>query len=445
MKKFFLFLSIGIMMITLNSCKNDKNAITVLGESSASLNTVEDIKHKYTRLTGDSIITIGFSLEESLEKANVDFANGKGQYDIIMQYNFSLSSFVRNNYVYDLQDLNKDGEAPDFESDLFPNAWEELGYYYKNPNDPKSGFVKVGYPFASNTILLAYNKDMFEKAENRTAFKQEYGYELNPPTTYSQFYDIAKFFTNKKNNTYGVCLQGSTGGWLYFEWAMISSNFGGGVMEKTRGWEGDLSTPFIMTNNNTIKATEFYLGLKPFNKGDFFNVDAIVQATEILEGNVAMAFVWSDYLYSDFYDNKDNKFDSRFGFVPVPGEASPIAGGAYFINKKSKKPIESYNFIKWLLQKDNQIEMLKRGLSSPRRSVYDSPEVQDIPYVKPLKESIERGIYMFEAGPDSELINDRVTVWMQKAWRGEVSAKDALENAQKEIQAERKKIFENIK
>jgi multiple sugar transport system substrate-binding protein len=447
MRKLTNIIMIVLMGIMLLSCKHDKKEISIIGESSASLNSINEIKDEYAELSGYKIITNGFTFEEALEKANVDFANGSGKYDIVMQYNFSLSSFVRNNYVYSLSELS--GQEPDsaiieLEQDLFQNAWEEVGFYYKNPSKPDANYIKVGYPFAANTMILTYNKVMFENPTNQSEFKNKYGYDLLPPVTWSQLRDIAEFFTNKEKGTYGICMEGAAGGWLYYEWAMFAKSMGGGVMDKDHGWEGDVNTPLILTNEKTIAATEFYISLKPFNKGSYFNVDANEQIKEILVGDVAMAFVWSDYLYSAFFNNETKKFDNRFGFVKIPGEKSPLAGGAYFINKKSANPQEAYNFVQWLLNKENQIKMVKSGLSSPRRSVYDDPRVQDIPYIRALKESLETGVYMFEAGPDADLINGKITLWIQKAWKAEVSVKQALENAEKEIKKDRETIFKSL-
>lgn len=447
MKNYLFIAFAAIFGLIFFSCKHEKKEITVLGESSASLNSINDVKDEYSKLFGYKIATNGFTFEEALEKANVDFANGSGKYDIVMQYNFSLSSFVRNNYVYNLSELagsSVDTAIIALEKDLFQNAWEEVGFYYKYPSKPDSNFVKVGYPFAANTMILTYNKEMFDNPANQSEFKKKYGYKLLPPVTWPQLRDIAEFFTNKEKGTYGICMEGAAGGWLYYEWAMFAKSMGGGVMYKEHGWEGDVNTPLTLTNEKTIAATEFYISLKPFNKGSYFNIDANEQVKEILVGDVAMAFVWSDYLHTAFYNKEVKKYDDRFGFVKIPGEISPLAGGAYFINKKSSKPQESYNFVQWLLSKENQIKMVKSGLSSPRRSVYDDPQVQYIPYINAIKASLETGVYMFEAGPDADLINGKITLWIQKAWKGEVTVKQALENAEKEIKKERETIFKSI-
>lgn len=439
-----LFIFLSILVLAFSACKKEKS-FSVIGEASASLNAVSELKSQYEKQSGTKIETRGFPFEEAFEKANLDFANKTGLYDIVMQYNFSLSSFVRNDYVYPLDELL--AEMPDslleFESDLFQSAWEEVGYYYKNPKKPSDGIEKVGYPFAANTMLLLYNKEMFGDSDNQARYLAQYGKELVVPRTWEDYRNIAAFFTNPDKNEYGICITGADGGWLYYEWTSVVHGMGAKVMGKKRGWEGDVDTEVLLDSKGVLDATEYFISLKPYNKGAFFDLDMYKQSGLIKEGNVAMSLIWSDIAFT-LIDEGNGKFDDRFGFAEVPGDHSMLAGGAFFINKQSKHAKDAAAFIVWLMQKENQIEMVKYGLCSPRKSVYDEPSVQFIPYLKPLRRSLDRGIYMAEAGPDADLINQKVTTYVQKAWRGELSAKEALDAAKRDIEAERKAIFEAL-
>ena len=53
---------------------------------------------------------------------------------------------------------------------------------------------------------VAYRKDWFEDAAEKTAFKVRYGYELAVPDTWDQFRDVAEFFTRPGENKYGCVL-----------------------------------------------------------------------------------------------------------------------------------------------------------------------------------------------------------------------------------------------
>lgn len=439
--------AITILFQACNGCNNSskKVTLTVLGENSSNLQSMQALKGDYEQ---DNNIVINYkpnTFEDAYNKANQDFSTKAGQYDIVLQYNFSLSNFVRNKYVYTYDELSNSvsEQEKSFETDIFPNAWKEVGYYYKNPNNPSEGMTKIGYPFAANTMLLAYNKQFFEAKENKENYKIKYNKELAVPTTWNEYKQIADFFTNKQKGTYGVCIQGATGGWLYYEWCQYLQGFDGKVMNKELGWMSEESTPNTINTEPAKNATNYFMSLKPDNAGGFTNVDGNEQIKIMKDGKVAMCLIWSDYVRGLTYEGE--KVDNRFGVAPVPGNKSMLAGGAFFINKQTKYPKEAFKYIVNLLQKDNQVDLMKRGLCSPLKSAYDAPEVQNIPYIPALKQSLERGVYALEAGPDADGISNTITTYIQQVWDGKLGIDEALANMQEEVIANRKQVFKDLK
>ncbi|MBL4675019.1 MAG: hypothetical protein JKY70_02260 [Mucilaginibacter sp.] len=141
MKTYSLFplLAFSLAVILLCACDNTKT-ITVLGENSSNLQAMQALKGRYEKSNNIRIEYKPNTFEDAFNKANQDFSNQSGLYDIVLQYNFSLSNFVRNNYVYRSAELSKSfpEEQKKFEADIFPNVWKEVGYYYDNPSDSKS-------------------------------------------------------------------------------------------------------------------------------------------------------------------------------------------------------------------------------------------------------------------------------------------------------------------
>lgn len=415
-------------------------ALTVLGENTSTLQALAATKSDFERREGASINCAMDTFEVLQQKANQDLSMGTGLYDIILNVNFSLSSYVRNGWVltrHDILSLAPDKNLWAFESDLFPNIWKETGYYPLRPNaEPEA----VGYPFAANTMLLVYDKQLFSDPAQRASYQKKFGRELAPPSTWDEFRKIAEFFTQPDINRHGVVLQGANGGWLYYEWCNFAYSMGGGVLKKKYGWEGDLSTPVIIDSPETLAATEFYLSLKPFNAGDFFSTGQNEQGKLLKDRKGAMAIVWSDVLYDLIRDNKD-----VFGFAPIPGTKSMIGGGIFYINKKSRYPKVAAEYIANVLSKEQQVKLIQLGLCSPLRSAYESPEVKGIPYAAALKTSLDRAVYMCEAGPDADVILDIVTQTIQRIWKGENSATDCLRKANVDLRAKRKEIFESLK
>lgn len=439
-----LSFSFLIVSLCISGCRPEIR-ITVLGENSSNLQAMEALKGDFESANDLKIDFRPNTFEEAFNKSNQDFSNGTGLYDIVLQYNFSLSSFVRNNYVYRIDELLGEVEHShfQFEQELFSNAWEEVGFYYKNPSQPDQGSAKIGYPFAANTMLLVYNKEMFEDPVSKEKFFEKSGEKLDVPTDWDTFKAIADFFTDSEKRTYGVCLQGAAGGWLYYEYCNFLYSFGGKVFEKERGWEGTLNTPIAINSEQAIEATEFYRSLKPYNAGSFITIDVNEQLAILKAGNVAMGIVWSDYLFNFIYDSYGN-IDSRFGFAPIPGEVSPLAGGCFYINRDSKYQDKAFEYVLHLMQKESQIELALKGLCSPLSSTYSNQEVKKIPYSDALEKSLKRGVYMFEAGPESDLVNQTLTNYLQRMWNDEMSAEQALRNARDDIQKGREDIFSSL-
>lgn len=414
--------------------------IRVLGEDSSNLQAIEAL-YKSKPFAGAKIDFIKKSFEDALQKANIDFAQGTGLYDIVLQYNFSLSSFSRNRYVLTVDELKKlvpQGRFEEIEGDLFLNVWDEVGKYYKPGSHDGSHPEAIGYPFAANTMLLVMNRRMFADAANKKRFKALTGRDLAVPKTWNEFAELAKFFTSK--DTHGVCLQGQQGGWLYYEWSNFLFGMGGRVMNKKFGWAGDQKTEIDVDSEAAVKAAEFYVGLRPYNGCDFTATGASEQKNDLLKGKTAMAIVWSDYLWGLIHDGS-----VEFDFAPIPGGKSMIAGGSFYISRKTKNPQATAQYVLDLLGKDNQAQLMLKGLCSPVKSAYEHPDVvAKVPYAAALRESLKRGEYMLEAGPDADAIQAVITEQMQRLWQGEGTARIRLDEAKKQIDKRRAVIWEAV-
>ena len=430
-----------VLLLNLVSCQRQVK-LTVIGEDSSNLQAMEALKSEYEQNNNVKIAFRPNTFEDAFNKANQDFIHKTRLYDIVLELNFALSSYVRNEFVYCIDDLLEMIEQPDtsFQKNLFQNAWKEVGWYYDLSKPNSNEIKKIGYPFATNTMLLTYNKKMFENPNNQKAYKAKYGEDLTVPTTWAQFRNIAEFFTT--SNTYGICMQGATDGWLYYEYCNFLFGMNGSVFdkqEKERGWEGTPNIPITITSPEAVAATKLYKSLKPFNKGNYTTVDATEQMKLLKEGNVAMGIVWSDYLYSFDAVGKD------FGFAPIPGDKSPIAGGCFYVNKDTKNPKEAIKYIMYLMQPDVQIDLAKKGLCSPLRTTYDNSEVQKIAYSNALKTSLERGVYMFEASVESGVVSEVITNHIQRLWNNDnLKVEDILEQIRQDIETGRKEAYKNL-
>ncbi|UYO42190.1 extracellular solute-binding protein [Rhodopseudomonas palustris] len=408
----------------------------ILGEDSSNLKAISEILPDFRRVSGIEVVAELADFSTALSKSTADLSAGTGYYDIVLQYNFSLSSYVRNRYILNIDEL-KHGNADvfRFEHDILRNVWNELGFYAIPPFDNFNLIEPIAYPFAANTMILAMNRRILEDAAIIDAYKEEFHRPFRPPTTWEELARAANIISRTNPSLKGIALQGAAGGWLYYEWVHFLFGLGGRIMNKQYGWQSDLNTPLTLNSDAAVQAVKLYLSMKPANAGDFYSVDAVKQRDIMLEGKTAFALMWTDYI-----PDLTSKAADMFTFAPVPGTASMIAGGCYFVNRKTRSAANAAALISYLLSPSIQKRLAKRGLFPPTAPPFNEPEILQIPYMPAVRDSLMRGIYMAEAGPDADLISQEITNALQLAWKGEIRPEQAPTNATKAISEGRKSL-----
>lgn len=390
-------------------------------------------------------VALQFVLDEyepMAQKANTDFASRTGNYDVVLQYNAALANYVRNNYIVPLSEFSDQAWVSQLSTQLFLESWKEIGWYQSPGQREAQAF---GVPFSANSMVLCCKRSLFESAENRSRFERQARIELKPPKTWDEFERAARFFTSA--DTRGVALQGADL-WIYYEWANFAFSNGGGVMRKKYGWISDENTPVILSSQETIAATERYLRLKAYSQfgqpnADLFATDAAGQVELMKSGRYAMAIMWSDVAYN--LVRGQSSWSDAYTFHVIPGSVSMLAGGSYYINRQSKSRDRAIEIIQRLFEPEQQAKLARLGLCPPRRSIYlDDRLKEEIPYLSAVGDSLQRGTYMLEAGPDADETMQIVSRALQEMLRAGQSAKVAsrLAAAQEEIAGARAKTFE---
>jgi maltose-binding protein MalE len=109
-----LLIAASLLYTFISSCSNNENKITIIGENSSTIQSMQTLKSDYEKKSSVKLDFKPNTFEDAFNKANQDFANKTGLYDIVLQYNFSLSSFVRNNYVFNLNELKSQSDSKDY-------------------------------------------------------------------------------------------------------------------------------------------------------------------------------------------------------------------------------------------------------------------------------------------------------------------------------------------
>jgi multiple sugar transport system substrate-binding protein len=241
-------------------------------------------------------------------------------------------------------------------------------------------------PWHDGPECLIYRRDLFEDAGEREKFRNQYGYELNPPATWKQFSDIARFFTRPAENLYGTLFAAFPDGHnTLYDFALQLWSRGGEFEDK----DGNavLDTPEAAAAldfyRNTIRdASICYPGAEDF--------DSTRSGDVVLSGAIAMMVNW--FGFAARCDRPGSPLRGKIAIAPIPAdEGKPAASLSVFwtlgIGTGSKNKQAAYDFIHFLTQPERDLGIVKHGTVGVRLSTWRDAEVQkEIPAYAKIEE-----------------------------------------------------------
>jgi multiple sugar transport system substrate-binding protein len=107
-----------------------------------------------------------------------------------------------------------------------------------------------GLPYHDGPEMFMYRGDLFDDPGEQQRFAAEYGYGLKPPETWSEFLDVARFFTRPEADLYGCVLAAMPDGHnSVYDFLVQLWSRGGRVLEHGRaafaGAEGHQALGFL--------------------------------------------------------------------------------------------------------------------------------------------------------------------------------------------------------
>jgi multiple sugar transport system substrate-binding protein len=272
-----------------------------------------------------------------------------------------------------------------------------------------------GIPKATNTIALYYNKDMFKAA----------GLDPNtPPETWDQLVDYARKLTDPSKNVYGLAFSAKAneeGTFQFLPWAQMA----GGGYEK-------INTP------GAVKALEIW---KTIIDEKLASPDTLTRGQwdstgTFNSGNAAMVISGPWELDRML---EEAKFDWAVGLLPVPEKgaqrSSAMGDFNWAIFANSQHPDEAFKVLEYFVSQDDK--MFEKYGQLPARNDITIPATGKKLKDEALKVFLEQLKYAQPRGPHpawpkiSKAIQDAI----QAALTGQMSAKDALDQAAQQIAA----------
>jgi multiple sugar transport system substrate-binding protein len=247
-------------------------------------------------------------------------------------------------------------------------------------------------PAMGDVVGWTYRKDWFSRPELQKEFKDKYGWDLAPPTTYDQLKQIAEFFQGREidgKKVYGASIyteRGSEGITMGVTNVLYDYGFEYQNPKKPYDMEG------YVNSANAVKGLEFYKDLyKCCTPPGASNVYMGESADAFKSGQVALhmnfAFTWPG-LYKD-----PNVGGDKIGFFPNPagpgGHFAQLGGQGISVVAYSDHQDDAFKYIKWFVKGDVQAKWWALGGYSCAKSVVNDPGfVTSQPYAKAFLDSM---------------------------------------------------------
>jgi multiple sugar transport system substrate-binding protein len=292
----------------------------------------------------------GFEIDRYLK---TNYAAGTVDFDVAWNHTSFMSQFT--NFVEPLNDYFTEEELAKFSPSLIEAATID-------------GNLQL-IPRHADISALHYRTDLFGDEELQAAFEEEYGYELVPPETIDQMYDMAEFFVSQDAVQYGTQFAGreeALAGRFYELLVANGGNYFNEEFEPIFDSEAGMMTAQWMRDlyeNNLIPA-------------DTPNLLWPEVAQNFCDGNVAFYLEWYGW-YSYFQDPEScevaGKFDMKRG--PV-GAAETIHTGwagahAFSVPQASENKEAAVQLIKFLTSQQVMYEEAQLGLLPVRDDVWE--------------------------------------------------------------------------
>ena len=414
-----LIAAILLPALCLVSCRpagDSGKSLTIAINSGVEGDALRQAAKDYEQQTGIHINIAEFPYANLFEKELLDLSSHTGAYDLIMLDDPWFPKFASLNVLTDFGPLwqKRGQDKPD--DDFIASAIALC----RNPY--KTGPL-YALPYVGNSQLFFYRKDLFQK------------YNLKEPATWDEVLAAAQTISEHEasgapggGKVYGYVMRAAQGNAAVADFMPIFWAFGAEMF--------DASGQPAVNSPEGIAALKFMIELGKYSPPGYASFNADEVGAHLLQGTAAMSINWPAWI-SSFNDASKSKVVGQMEFGQLPGAKNPgraeIGNWLIAIPRDAKNQDAAMDFLLWGTSAEQMKLSAQRGNPPTRRSVFTDAQLQaKFPAYPAQLKSLESS----RPRPRTPLWNEIENVfgiYLSKANSGELSAEDAMNQANAEI------------
>jgi multiple sugar transport system substrate-binding protein len=419
----FAFIVIALLLTLLANlpgcapgAQQNAKTLTLAVNSGVEGDALKQAALDYEKQTGVHINIAEFPYANLFEKELLDLNAHTGAYDLIMLDDPWFPKFGNQQLLTELTPLleSRGQKGPD--ADFVP-ASLALG------REPYETGALYALPYVGNSQLLFYRKDLFAM------------HTLLEPITWDEVLTAAKIISEQETagapdggKVYGYVMRAAQGNAAVADFMPIFWAFGGEMF--------DAAGRPAVNSAEGIAALNFMLELGKYSPPGYASFNADDVGAHLLQGTAAISINWPAWI-SSFSDPAKSKVIGKMEFTSMPGAKNPgraeIGNWLIAIPRDSKNKEAACDFLVWATSAEQMKRSAERGNPPTRKSLFNDPElVKKFPAYPAQLRSLENSRPRPRT-PFWNEIENAFGIYLSKANSGELSAVDALNQANTEI------------
>ena len=339
-------------------------------------NAVMKILPEFTKETGIEVEVDQLQYMKMRQKQTLELTKGKGDYDLLAYVVFSKADYV---YADQLENLARYFMNPRLANPAY-DAEDLIEGYVANIGiaGGQKGYLSgptgsmFGLPFGSETSILGYRKDIFEK------------HNLSVPETYDELLDLACKIPQLEPGMGGLASRAASGHHASHAFLLHLAPLGGRIFDDN--WNPTVNNAAGVKAAQALK-TIVDCGAEGSRAFGFAEAGA-----SFLQGRSAM-FLDSTVFAGQVNDPSKSKVVGKIGWAPHPmgvRKGSQTGGFGIAIPKNAQNKEAAFLLMQWLTSKKADKLIALQGGNPSRYSTHSDADVNaKFPHMKVFGEALK--------------------------------------------------------